>query len=235
MQCASSTTSSPVSASSGSARSANLGLASRSGETSRTSTSSAASASKTCCQSSTLAELTVAARSPARAGGGDLVAHQREQRRDHQRRPAAGLPQRARSPPSRPPTCPSRSPARAAPGARSTSASTASTWSGRGRAAGPGHRRQHPVERRPRHAVHARHPSRSPACPPHSASQLRQENATTQSQRSRSSSGDVDQHLADGAVLDRRMRAPAAAEREAVQRQARRPARPGPRRPPPRR
>jgi hypothetical protein len=67
MQCASSTTSRPVLASSGSAVSANRGLASRSGETSSTSTSSARSASNTGCQSATLAELTVAARRPARS------------------------------------------------------------------------------------------------------------------------------------------------------------------------
>ena len=118
MQCASSTTSRPVLASSGSAVSANRGLASRSGETSSTSSSSAPSASNTGCQSSTLAELTVAARSPARSGRGDLVAHQRQQRRDDQRRAAAGLAQRRRWPPSRPRTCPSRWPGPAAPAGR---------------------------------------------------------------------------------------------------------------------
>jgi hypothetical protein len=66
MQCASSTTNNPARASNGSARPANRGFASRSGDTSSTSSSSAARASNTCCQSSTLAEFTVAARNPAR-------------------------------------------------------------------------------------------------------------------------------------------------------------------------
>ena len=44
-------------------------------------------------QSSTLAELTVTARMPARCGGGDLVAHQRQQRADDDGRPGAAGPQ----------------------------------------------------------------------------------------------------------------------------------------------
>jgi hypothetical protein len=68
MQCASSTTSSPVAAARrGSTVSRNEGLLSRSGETSSTSTSPAATADRTSSHSSTLAELIVAARIPARA------------------------------------------------------------------------------------------------------------------------------------------------------------------------
>ena len=50
-------------------------------------------------------------------GGGDLVAHQREQRGDDHGRPGAGLAQQQRWPRSRPPTCPSRCAARPASGA----------------------------------------------------------------------------------------------------------------------
>ena len=94
MQCASSTTSRPVaSASRGSCSSRNRGLLSRSGLTSSRSTSSAASAAVTSAHSSALAELIVTARSPARRGGVDLVAHQRQQRRHDQRGAAAAGPQ----------------------------------------------------------------------------------------------------------------------------------------------
>ena len=67
--------------------------------------------------SSMFEEFRVAARSPALRGRRDLVTHQRQQRRDDQRRPGpslAGWP----SPPSRPPTCPSRWPAPRAPARR---------------------------------------------------------------------------------------------------------------------
>src|SRR5437588_5752566 len=68
MQCASSTTSSPADAvSSGSTASRKSGLFSRSGLTRRTSTSPAATASCTACHSSWLAELIVAACTPARS------------------------------------------------------------------------------------------------------------------------------------------------------------------------
>ena len=50
-------------------------------------------------------------------GGGDLVAHQREQRRDDHRRAGALRRAAAGWPRSRPPTCPSRCAARPAPGA----------------------------------------------------------------------------------------------------------------------
>ena len=50
-------------------------------------------------------------------GGGDLVAHQGEQRRDDHGRAGALRAQQQRSPRSRPPTCPSRCAARPAPGA----------------------------------------------------------------------------------------------------------------------
>ena len=52
---------------------------------------------------------------PGPAGRRDLVAHQREQRRHDQRRPAAPRPAPGRSRRSRPPTCPSRCAARRAP------------------------------------------------------------------------------------------------------------------------
>ena len=64
--------------------------------------------------SSALAELMVTARTPGALGGRDLVAHQRQQRRHDDRRPAPRRPQQQRWRRSRRRTCPSRCAARPA-------------------------------------------------------------------------------------------------------------------------
>ena len=71
----------------------NCGLLSRSGLISSRSTVPVASRSRTSSHSSRLVLLIVCARSPSRSRGGDLVAHQRQQRTDDQRRSRAGLAQ----------------------------------------------------------------------------------------------------------------------------------------------
>ena len=69
---------------------------------------------------------------------GDLVAHQREQRRDDQRRARRRARAAARWRGSRRPTCPSPSAARTAPArGRPTRSRTASSWCGRKDASGP--------------------------------------------------------------------------------------------------
>ena len=94
MQWASSTTSSPVvPASCGSTPSRNPGLLSRSGLTSRTSTAPDCTSAYTCAP---LVDVAGVDRDRARAGGGrggDLVAHQGEQRADDDRRAGAPGPQ----------------------------------------------------------------------------------------------------------------------------------------------
>ena len=70
------------------------------------------------CQSSTLAELTVAARSPARSAAATWSRMSASSGETTSVGPAAGARAAPRWPPSRPPTCPSRSPARAAPAGR---------------------------------------------------------------------------------------------------------------------
>ena len=77
--------------------------------------SSAASRASISSQSSRLSLLMVSARTPARSAAIDLVAHEREQRRDEQRRPRAVVAQEPRSRRSRPRSCPSRCAARRAP------------------------------------------------------------------------------------------------------------------------
>ena len=90
---------------------------------------------------------------PAR--GLDLVAHQREQRRHDQRRPAHRAPAAGRSPGSRPPTCPSRCAARR----------------------GPARRRR----RAPRPPRAARRAARRPGCPPAARSSRRASSASGRS------------------------------------------------------
>ena len=69
------------------------GLASRSGLSSSRSTSPSSILSNVSCQSSRLEELTVAAWMPSDFGRVELVAHQRDQRRDEDRRAGAALAQ----------------------------------------------------------------------------------------------------------------------------------------------
>ena len=81
----------------------------RSGEISRTSTASAASASSTAAHSSTLPEWIVCRAQPEPAGHRDLVAHQREQRADDERRAVALVAQDARRDPVDEALAPARS------------------------------------------------------------------------------------------------------------------------------
>ena len=97
MQCASSITSSPTdAANSGSMSSRKRGLFSRSGLISSRSTVPAARSSRTWSHSLAVGAVDRVRAQPEPLGGGDLVAHQREQRADDQRRARAGLAQQRR-------------------------------------------------------------------------------------------------------------------------------------------
>ena len=137
MQCASSTTSSPTrSANSGSIAARNGGLLSRSGLISSTSTASASSGRAPrprllgCRVDRVRAD-------PDPLGRVDLVAHEREQRRDDQRRARTAPRAAARSRGSRPPTCPSPCAARTARAAVGDEVAIASSWCSRNCAPGP--------------------------------------------------------------------------------------------------
>ena len=91
-------------------------LASRSGEISSASTSSRSRASRMLCHSSRFDELTVTGREPSLCRGADLVPHQREERRDDERRATAAVAQDSASPASTRCSCPTRSAGRRVPG-----------------------------------------------------------------------------------------------------------------------
>ena len=125
----------------GSCSSRKRGLLSRSGVTSSTSTSSAASACAHVVPLVGVGGVDGHGADAGALGGGDLVAHEREQRRDDQGRPGARAPAAARWRRSRRPTCPSRCAARRAPaGARRRAPATASNWPSRKSARRPDER-----------------------------------------------------------------------------------------------
>ena len=155
MQCASSTTSSPVAADSfGSTLSRKSGLFSRSGETSSTSTAPAATSSWIGVPLLGVGRVDGAGRDAGPGGGLDLVAHQGEQRRDDHRGARAARRAAARSPRSTPRTCPSRCAARRAPAACRRPAPRSPATGPRAAARCPWRpRRDGPGPCRPRYAV----------------------------------------------------------------------------------